>query len=92
MASIRLYQLPDSQLLRVKTMYNTCARMQDLIASYYDNGTISYDCAKVNTFDIDLAIKYLARLEKIFVRVKKSFAVPEKNSGQLEKKRRGAAG
>lgn len=85
MAGIRLYQLPDSQLLRIKKMYNTCARMQDLLISYYDKEEISYECVKVNTFDVDLAIKYLEQVEKIFLRIRKNFEVPQKNSSQPEK-------
>ena len=36
MSGVKLSYLPDSQLLRLKAMRNTCERMDDLIVSYYE--------------------------------------------------------
>lgn len=78
MSGVKLSYLPDSQLLRLKAMRNTCERMDDLIVSYYEKGEIPLEVAKVCRFDNQQALKKIHTLEKIFTRMRKNFGLPEK--------------
>ena len=78
MSGVKLSYLPDSQLLRLKAMKNTCERMDDLIVSYYEKEEISLEVAKVCRFDNQQALKKIHALEKIFTRMRKNFGLPEK--------------
>lgn len=79
MSSVKLVNLPDTQLLRLQAMRNTCVRMDSLVVSYFDNGEIGLTSANMARFDIAEALKKIDTLEKIFSRVRKNFGQPEKN-------------
>ena len=90
MPGVKLCYLPDSQLLRVKAMANTCVRMDDLIVVYYEREELSLKTAKVCRFDNQLALKKIEELEKIFTRMRKNFGIPEKL--QVDEKKGDEAG
>lgn len=78
MSGVKLCFLPDSQLLRVKALYNTCQRMDSLMVSCYERGEINLETTKVCRFDNALALKKIDELEKIFERLEKNLGAPEK--------------
>ena len=84
MSSVKLVHLPDTQLLRIQAMRNTCVRMDDLVVTYFDRGEIDLASANMARFDINEALKKIDSLEKIFMRVRKNFGQPEKNSEEGE--------
>ena len=84
MSGVKLCFLPDSQLLRVKALYNTCQRMDSLMVTYYERGEISLETTKVCRFDNALALKKIEELEKIFDRLEKNLGAPEKISSRKE--------
>lgn len=79
MSSVKLVHLPDTQLLRIQAMRNTCTRMDSLVVTYFDKGEIDLTSANMARFDINEALKKIDSLEKIFMRVRKNFGQPEKN-------------
>ena len=85
MSSVKLVHLPDTQLLRIQAMRNTCVRMDSLVVTYFDKGEIDLTSANMARFDINEALKKIDSLEKIFIRVRKNFGQPEKNSEESEK-------
>lgn len=84
MSSVKLVHLPDTQLLRIKAMRNTCVRMDDLVVTYFDRGEIDLTSASMARFDIRESLKKIDSLEKIFMRVRKNFGQPEKNPDELK--------
>lgn len=80
MSSVKLVHLPDTQLLRIQAMRNTCVRMDSLVVTYFDKGEMDLASANMARFDINEALKKIDSLEKIFIRVRKNFGQPEKNS------------
>ena len=79
MSSVKLVHLPDTQLLRIQAMRNTCVRMDSLVVTYFDKGEMDLASANMARFDINEALKKIDSLEKIFMRVRKNFGQPEKN-------------
>lgn len=79
MSSVKLVHLPDTQLLRIQAMRNTCVRMDDLVVAYFDREEMDLTSANMARFDINEALKKIDALEKIFMRVRKNFGQPEKN-------------
>lgn len=79
MSSVKLVHLPDTQLLRLQAMRNTCQRMDSLVVTYFDKGELDLTSANMARFDINEALKKIDTLEKIFSRVRKNFGQPEKN-------------
>ena len=79
MSSVKLVHLPDTQLLRIQAMRNTCVRMDSLVVTYFDKGEMDLASANMARFDINEALKKIDSLEKIFTRVRKNFGQPEKN-------------
>lgn len=79
MSSVKLVHLPDTQLLRIQAMRNTCVRMDSLVVTYFDKGEMDLTSANMARFDINEALKKIDSLEKIFIRVRKIFGQPEKN-------------
>lgn len=84
MSSVKLVHLPDTQLLRIQAMRNTCMRMDSLVVTYFDRGEIDLTSANMARFDIGEALKKIDSLEKIFTRVRKNFGQPEKNPEEDE--------
>lgn len=84
MSSVKLVHLPDTQLLRIQAMRNTCVRMDSLVVTYFDKGEMELASANMARFDINEALKKIDSLEKIFIRVRKNFGQPEKNSEESE--------
>lgn len=80
MSSVKLVHLPDTQLLRLQAMRNTCVRMDSLVVTYFDQEEMDVASANMARFDINEALKKIDALEKIFLRVRKNFGQPEKNS------------
>ena len=80
MSSVELVHLPDTQLLRIQAMRNTCVRMDSLVVTYFDKGEMDLTSANMARFDINEALKKIDALEKIILRVRKNFGQPEKNS------------
>lgn len=80
MSSVKLVHLPDTQLLRIQSMRNTCVRMDSLVVTYFDKGEMDLTSANMARFDINEALKKIDALEKIFTRVRKNFGQPEKFS------------
>lgn len=80
MSSVKLVHLPDTQLLRIQAMRNTCVRMDSLVVTYFDKGEMDLTSANMARFDINEALKKIDALEKIILRVRKNFGQPEKNS------------
>ena len=80
MSSVKLVHLPDTQLLRLQAMRNTCTRMDSLVITYFDRDEIDLTSANMARFDINEALKKIDSLEKIFLRVRKNFGQPEKFS------------
>lgn len=84
MSSVKLVHLPDTQLLRLQAMRNTCQRMDGLVVTYFDRGELDLTSANMARFDINEALKKIDTLEKIFTRVRKNFGQPEKNPKEEE--------
>ena len=84
MSSVKLVHLPDTQLLRIKAMRNTCVRMDNLVVTYFDRGEIDLASANMARFDIRESLKKIDSLEKIFMRIRKNFGQPEKTSEEDE--------
>lgn len=84
MSSVKLIHLPDTQLLRIQAMRNTCMRMDSLVVTYFDRGEIDLTSANMARFDINEGLKKIDSLEKIFLRVRKNFGQPEKFSEEEE--------
>lgn len=84
MSSVKLVHLPDTQLLRIQAMRNTCVRMDSLVVTYFDKEEMDLASANMARFDINEALKKIDSLEKIFMRVRKNFGQPEKNSEEGE--------
>ena len=80
MSSVKLVHLPDTQLLRLQAMRNTCQRMDSLVVTYFDKGEMDLASANMARFDINEALKKIDSIEKIFTRVRKNFGQPEKFS------------
>ena len=80
MSSVKLVHLPDTQLLRIQAMRNTCVRMDSLVVAYFDRGEMDITSANMARFDINEALKKIDAIEKIFLRVRKNFGQPEKFS------------
>lgn len=78
MSSVKLVHLPDTQLLRIQAMRNTCVRMDSLVVTYFDKGEMDLASANMARFDINEALKKIDSLEKIFLLVRKNFGQPEK--------------
>ena len=84
MSSVKLVHLPDTQLLRIQAMRNTCVRMDSLVVTYFDKEEMDLASANMARFDINEALKKIDSLEKIFTRVRKNFGQPEKFSEENE--------
>lgn len=84
MSSVKLVHLPDTQLLRLQAMRNTCVRMDSLVVTYFDQEEMDVASANMARFDINEALKKIDALEKIFLRVRKNFGQPEKNPEEVE--------
>lgn len=84
MSSVKLVHLPDTQLLRLQAMRNTCVRMDSLVVTYFDQEEMDVASANIARFDINEALKKIDALEKIFLRIRKNFGQPEKFSEEAE--------
>lgn len=79
MASVVLYQLPETQKIRIAAIRNTAFRMKDLLVTYYERGDISLEAVKATNFDLDQLLYELAKVEKITNRMSITFGRPGKN-------------